>query len=71
MKRKGEAIGSGTGFLAGAAAGAKIGSSLGIAFGGPIGAIAGTNPCAIIGGILFGLTGNKIGSEIDRKNENK
>lgn len=35
--------------------------------GGPVGAIAGTVPCAIVGAVTAGLTGNKIGTAIDRK----
>ena len=69
MKRKHEAIGSGTGLIAGVAAGAKLGGGIGIAVGGPIGAIAGTIPCAIAGGGIGLLGGNKIGSEADRRKE--
>ena len=47
MKRKAETIGSTTGVLAEMTAGAKVGSSIGIAVDGPIGAFAGTIPCAI------------------------
>lgn len=31
--------------------------------------MAGTIPLGIIGGTIAGLTGNKVGSEIDRKEE--
>jgi hypothetical protein len=37
---------------------------------GPLGAIAGTIPCDIIGALVGGLTGDKIGSRID-ENSNK
>lgn len=64
MSRKNEAGFTIGGMIAGAIAGAKIGASIGIATGGT--AMAGTVPLGIIGGALAGLTGNKIGSEIDR-----
>ena len=62
--RKNEIIGSLTGAVAGAAAGATKGATIGIATGGL--AMAGTIPCAIVGGIIGFLGGNKIGSEADR-----
>ena len=49
--------------MAGAIAGAKFGAGLGIATGGV--AMA-TVPAGIIGGFPVGLIGNKIGSELDR-----
>jgi len=52
--------------VAGAVQSAKVGSGPGIAAG-PLGAIAGTIPDLIIGGVPDGLTGNKTDSEIDRK----
>ena len=34
--------------------------------GGPVGAVAGTIPCMVIGGVIGLLGGNKVESEIDR-----
>lgn len=68
MRRFAEALGSVVGVVAGGAIGAVKGASIGIAVGGPVGAIAGTVPCAIAGAVTAGLAGNKIGTEIDRKN---
>ena len=48
----------------GALSGAKFVGSIGIA-GGPLGAIAGTIPCAIVGDILGALGDNEIKSIID------
>ena len=53
--------------IAGAVTGAVKGSHIGLAVGGPGEAIVGTIPCAIVGGIIGLLGGNKIGSEIDRR----
>ena len=74
MKRKIEMLGSAGGLLGGAAIGAKIGASIGLATGGV--AIAGTVPFGIIGGLLLGFIGNKIGTESDhhrtlKQNENR
>lgn len=63
-ERKNEIIGSLAGVAAGAVAGATKGATIGIATGGL--AMAGTIPCAIVGGIIGLLGGNKIGSEADR-----
>lgn len=68
MKRFAEAVGSVVGVVSGGVIGAVKGASIGIAVGGPVGAIAGTVPCAIAGAVTAGLAGNKIGTEIDRKN---
>ena len=66
MKAEGtETIG---GLIAGALAGAKFGSGIGIV-GRPALAMAGTIPCAIIGGVIGGLTSNKVGDVIDRSGE--
>lgn len=46
--------------------GAKFEASIEIATG-PLGAVAGTIPCAIIGGVIGSLAGNKIGDIIDKK----
>ena len=54
------------GAIAGLVVGAKIGSGIGIALG-PLGAIAGTIPCAAAGLIIGGLAGDKIGSNLDKK----
>ena len=62
--RKKEAIGTGVRLVTGAIAGAKLRAVLGIATGGV--AMAATVPLGIIGGVLVGLIGNKIGSELDR-----
>ena len=35
--------------------------------GGPIGAIAGTIPCAIAGGVIGALGGNNVGHRIDER----
>lgn len=64
MGRKNEAGFTLAGAITGAIAGAKIGAHIGIVTGG-IG-MAATVPLGIIGGAIVGLTGNKIGSEIDR-----
>ena len=58
--RKKEAIGTGVRLVTGA----KFGAVLGIATGGV--AMAATVPLGIIGGVLVGLIGNKIGSGLDR-----
>lgn len=65
FKRRKRKIGTYSGAIAGAAAGAKIGTGIGIATGG-IG-IAATVPLGVIGGLLCGLAGRKIGEELDRK----
>lgn len=56
------------GFIGGAVDGFQLGSKIGIVAD-PWGGIAGGIPCAIIGAIIGGLGGNKIGTELDRKNE--
>lgn len=55
MKRKNEGIRSAAGLVASIAA-----------VGGPVEVIVGTVPCAIVGGTIGLLGGNKVGSEIDR-----
>jgi hypothetical protein len=64
MKRKAEVIGSTVGGTGGTLMGLVKGSTIGIAVGGT--AFAGTIPCAIVGALIVGLAGNKIGTEIDR-----
>ena len=53
------------GAVSGMAAGASFGAGIGIAAG-PLGAIAGTVPCAIIGGIIGYFGGAKIGSQVEQ-----
>ena len=64
-QRKAESIGTGVGVLGGAAVGAKIGAGIGLASGGW--GMAATVPLGAIGGVLVGLIGNKIGTEMDHK----
>ena len=40
---------------------------MGIAVGGPVGAIAGTIPLAIVGGVTGALAGNNVGHRIDKR----
>ena len=54
--------------VAGLVAGAKIGSGNDIAMG-PLGAIAGTIPCTIGDALIGLLAGDKVGSELDKRDE--
>ena len=60
---------TGGGSLAGALAGAKIGAGIGIATGGI--AMAATVPLGIAAGAICGLTGNRIGLEVDKYRKRK
>lgn len=68
MRRFAKAVGSVVGIVSDGVIGAVKSASIGIAVWGSASAIAGTVPCAIVGVVTGGLAGNKIGSEIDRKN---
>ncbi len=52
------------GAIAGILTGLALGAHMGVA--GPWGAIAGTIPCAVIGGVMGYLTGSKAGSRVQR-----
>lgn len=67
-RRKAEGIGTGSGAIGGALWGARIGRHIGLVMG-PHGAMVATIPCAIIGGLIFGLGGNKVGTELDRRSD--
>lgn len=58
------------GVLGGAIAGAKVGASIGIATGGM--GMAATIPLGVAAGAILGLTGNRVGLELDKvKNKKK
>lgn len=67
MKRVYEKRFTKIGLCIGLLAGAFWGSRIGIATGGW--AIAGTLPVGIISGIIMGLRGNKLGTELDRRGD--
>ena len=65
FKRRKKKIGTYSGAIAGVIAGAEIGTGIGLATGGW--AMPATVPLGIVGGLLCGIAGRKIGSELDRK----
>ena len=64
MKRKNEVTFSTIGLVGGLGVGAQIGSHILLAFGNKL--IWGIVPCAIIGGALLGLLGNRFGYQCDQ-----
>jgi len=58
-----EHIGASSGVVTGAGLGAYVGSGLGIAAG-PLGAFAGTVPCATIGAVIGFFAGDKIDERV-------
>ena len=64
---KGQIIGTLTGGVLVVASGLVLGAKVGLACGGPGGAMAGTIPFGIIGGVIGILGGNNVGFRFDNR----